>query len=148
MDQLFATFGIDWRLLLIQAVNFGVLLSALTYFLYKPLMKTIDERRTKIAQGVEAAEAADQRLAAAKAESDEIVGQGAREAESLVAAARTRADEKGAEIVKASEAKAEAVLRDAQARAEESKRLALQESEKEIAKAALLAAEKILAAKH
>lgn len=148
MDQLFATFGIDWRLLLIQAVNFGLLLTALTYFLYRPLMKMIDERRAKIAQGVEAAEAADQRLAAAKAQSDEIVGAGAREAESLVAAARTRADEKGAEIVKGAQEKAEAVLKDAQARAEESKRLAMQESEKEIAKAALLAAEKILAAKH
>jgi len=146
MDQLFATFGIDWRLLLIQAVNFGILLGALTYFLYKPLIKIIDERRAKIAEGVRAAEAADQRLAAAKAESDEIVGQGVREAESLVAAARTRADEKGAEIVRNAEAKAEAVLKEAQARAEESKRLAMQESEKEIAKAALLAAEKILAA--
>ncbi len=148
MDQLFATFGINWKLLLVQAVNFGVLLAALSYFLYRPVMKMLDDRRKKIAEGVEAAEAASQRLAAAKAESDDLVGQGAREAESLVAAARTRADEKGSEIVRAAEAKAEAVLKDAQARAEESKRQAMQESEKGIAKAALLAAEKILAAKH
>ncbi len=148
MDQLFSTFGLDARLLLIQAVNFGVLLAALTYFLYKPLMKTIDERRARIADGVRAAEAADQRLAAADAESKELVGAGAREAEGLVAAARIRAEEKGSEIVKASEAKAEAVIKDANARAEEAKRQALAESEKEIAKAALLAAEKILASKH
>lgn len=148
MDQLFSTFGIDWRLLAIQALNFSVLLAGLTYFLYKPLMKTIDERRAKIAEGVRTAEAAAQRLAAAAEESRELVGAGAREAEQLVAAARVRAEEKGAEIVKGAEAKADATLKDATARAEEAKRRALQESEKEIAKAALLAAEKILAAKH
>jgi F-type H+-transporting ATPase subunit b len=148
MGELFSTFGINGKLLLIQAVNFGVLLGALTYFLYKPLMKTIDERRSKIEEGVRAADAASQRLAAAAEESQQIVGNGAREAEGLVAAARVRAEEKGSAIVKASEAKAEAVLKDAAARAEEAKRTAMQESEKEIAKAAMLAAEKILAAKH
>ncbi len=148
MGELFSTFGINGSLLLTQLVNFAVLLTALTYFLYKPLMKTIDERRSKIAEGVRAAEAADQRLADAQEESSRLVGAGAREAEGLVAAARIRAEEKGSEIMKASEAKAEAVLKDAAIRAEEAKRTAMQESEKEIAKAAMLAAEKILSAKH
>ena len=40
--------------------------------------------------------------------------------------------------------KASAILKEAQARAEEEKRLAMQESSKEIARAAMLAAEKIL----
>lgn len=145
MTELFTTFGLNGKLLLIQAVNFGVLLAALTYFLYKPLMRTMDERRSKIEEGVRAADAAAQRLAAADEESKQIVGTGAREAEGLVAAARIRAEEKGTEIVKVSEAKADALLKDASARAEESKRKALAESEKEIAKAAMLAAEKILA---
>ncbi len=147
MDQLISTFGLNWKLLVIQAVNFGVLLSVLTYLLYKPLMKTIDERRAKIAEGVEAANAASQRLADADTESKEIVGAGAREAEGLVAAARIRAEEKGSEIVKAAEAKAEAALKDAKDRADEAHRAAIAKSEKDIAKAALLAAEKILAKK-
>jgi hypothetical protein len=46
--------------------------------------------------------------------------------------------------VKAAEVKALALINDAAARAEESKRQALLESEKEITKAAVLAAEKIL----
>lgn len=144
MNELFSTFGIDWKLLLIQAINFGLLLFVLTRFLFKPLMKTLDERRAKIAEGVEAANAASQRLADAKAEGEEIVGRGAREAEGLVAAARTRADEKGGEIVKAAEARADSILKDAAAKAEESKRQALHETSKEITRAAMLAAEKIL----
>src|SRR3989344_5797532 len=144
MSELFSTFGVDWKLLIIQAVNFGLLLSVLTYFLYKPILKIIDERREKIAEGVRTAEAASRRLAEAKEEGEGIVGSAAREAEGLVASARSRADEKGSEIMKAAEARAAATLKEAAERAEEAKRKALKESEHEIARAAMLAAEKIL----
>jgi F-type H+-transporting ATPase subunit b len=144
MQQLFAAFGIDWRLLIIQGINFAMLLGALTYFLYKPMMKLIDERRAKIAEGVRKAEEADRNLLAAKEEGEEIIGAAAREAEALTTAARMRADEKGNEIVKTAEARAEATLREGVARAEEAKRAAMQESQREIARAAMLAAEKIL----
>jgi F-type H+-transporting ATPase subunit b len=148
MEGFFAAFGINWKLLLIQVVNFGVLLTALTYFLYKPVMRIIDERRAKIDEGVRAADAASQRLADAKVEADGIVGDGAREAEGLLATARSRAEEKGSEILQTAEARAAAVLKDADARAEESSRRALHESERQIAKAAMLAAEKILREKN
>lgn len=144
MSELFAAFGIDWRLLLVQAVNFGVLLLVLTYFLYKPLLRIIDERREKVSEGVRTAEEASRKLADAKVESDVLVGSAAREAEELVAQARSRADGVGSEIVKDAEARARSVMKDAEVRAEESKRLAMQESSKEIARAAMLAAEKIL----
>ena len=65
MEQLFEAFGIDWKLLLAQAVNFGVLFVALTYFLYKPVLKTLDERKQKVAKGVTDAEAAEKMLAEA-----------------------------------------------------------------------------------
>lgn len=144
MSELFAAFGVNWKLLLIQAVNFGLLLSALTYFLYKPMMRIIDERREKVAEGVRMAEEADRRLADAKREGDTIVGNAGREAESLVKTARERASEMGSEIVEQAQSRADATLRDAEARAEEARRQALQESQKEIARAAILAAEKIL----
>ncbi len=144
MDALFAAFGIDWHLLLVQAVNFGVLLLVLTYFLYKPILRIIDERREKVTEAVRTAEAAARTLDDAKKESDGLIGTAAREAESLIAAARTRADEKGNEIVKEAEMHAAGVLKDAEMRAEEAKRLALEESSQEIARVAMLAAEKIM----
>ncbi len=144
MDQLFAAFGVNWKLLLVQAVNFGVLLSVLTYLLYKPLMRIIDERRDMVASGVRSAQEADRVLEDSKKRGNEMIGEAGREAESLIATARSRADEKGAEIVKAAEARAYALVNDANARAEEAKRQAILESQKEITKAAVLAAEKIL----
>lgn len=147
MDQLFATFGINWKLFTMQMVNFGLLLWVLWKFVYTPVLAMIDQRREEIAEGVRKAEAADRRLAEADLEGKSLVAAAGKEGESLVAAARARADEKATEIVKTAEAKAAAALSDATARAEEAKRKALQESEKEIARAAMLAAEKILAHK-
>lgn len=145
MQPLLTVFGINWKLLLVQGVNFALLLAILSYFLYKPVLRMIDERREKIAEGVRTAEAASARLAEAQKEGDEIIGSASREAESLVKTARARAEEKGAEIVKSAESQAQGVLADAATRAEEAKRQSFKESEKEITRAAMLAAEKILA---
>lgn len=144
MSELFAAFGINWKLLLVQAFNFGLLLAVLWYFLYEPVLKMIDDRRKKIAEGVRNAEAAARRLAEAKSEGEGIIGEASREAEGIVAVARSRAEEKAGEIVKAAESRASSTLKDAMLRAEEVKRQALKESEREIARAAMLAAEKIL----
>ena len=144
MEPLLSVFGVNWKLLLAQGFNFALLLIVLTYFLYKPVLKIIDERREKIAQGVKTAEAAARKLEEAKKESDSIIGSASREAEGLVAVARTRANEQGVEIIRSAENRADSILADAKARAEEEKRQALFESEKEITRAALLAAERIL----
>ncbi len=148
MSELFAAFGLNWQLLLVQALNFAILLFILWRVLYRPVLKLIDDRQKKIAEGVRTAEAADMKLADAKSQSEGIVGGAAREAEALVASARARADERGVEIVKTAEARAAGVLKDAADRAEEAKRQALKESEREVARAAMLAAEKILLARH
>lgn len=144
MSALFATFGIDWHLLIIQAVNFGLLLVALSYFLYKPILRIIDERREKVAEGVRLAESASRTLAEAKEEGEQLVGDAAKKAEALAAVSRASAEQKGAGIVKDAQARAEAVLAEAQVRAEEVKRQTIASSEREIGRAAMLAAEKIL----
>ena len=144
MGELFAVFGVNWQLLLIQALNFGILLVALWYFLYRPILRIIDERRQKVAEGVKNASEAAAKLAASEVQGEGIVGNASREAEKIVAAARSRAEEKKAELMRAAETRAEALLSDAQARAEETQRQALKQSDREIARAAVLAAEKIL----
>ena len=58
MEQLIQAFGIDARLILIQVVNFGLLMAALTYLLYKPVLKMLHDRQEKIAQGLKDAEEA------------------------------------------------------------------------------------------
>ena len=148
MTDLFAAFGLDWRLLLIQALNFAILLAVLWRFLYTPVLKMIDERRAKVAEGVRKAEAADRRLSEADTEGKGIVASASKDAEGIVASARNRAEEQADEISKRAQERADQLLADAQARTDEAKRQALVAGEKEIARAAMLAAEKILREKH
>ena len=144
MEALFAAFGIDWKLLLVQAVNFGVLFLALTYLLYKPTMKVLDERRITVAQGVLDAEEAAKKLAEADETAAGVVKGAEGEAEGIVASAREVASGEKARILKEAETRAAAVAADAEARATEAAAKALRESEKEIARLAILAAEKAM----
>ncbi len=144
MDQLFAAFGIDGKLLLAQLINFGVLFVGLTYLLYKPVMKTLDERRIKVAQGVIDADQAAMKLATAGQEASVMVKSAESEAEGIVASARDAAGNEKARILKEAEARAAAVAADADARAKETASKALRDSEKEIARLSVLAAAKVL----
>ncbi len=60
MDKL----GIEPQYLLTQIVNFTIMVLILTKLLYKPILKALDERKKKIAEGLKAAEA--QKLAEEK----------------------------------------------------------------------------------
>ncbi|MBU6321579.1 MAG: F0F1 ATP synthase subunit B [Patescibacteria group bacterium] len=144
MNQLFAAFGIDWKLLIAQAVNFGIVLFALWCFLYAPVMRMLEKRRTVVAQGVEDARRAAEKLAGADSAAAERVAQADTEAEGIVARARQAASAQSTEIVESARARAEALAKDAALRAEEEKAKALRESEREVARLAILAAEKVM----
>ena len=144
MGELFETFGIDTRLLLIQAVNFGITLVVLWWFLYRPIFKIISERQKKIAEGVAAAERAQEAATRTERERSRIVGEARHQADAIVAAAEQQGKTERGDILKSAQGRADAIVSDAKAQGEELKRESLKESEKEIARIAVLAAEKIL----
>jgi F-type H+-transporting ATPase subunit b len=55
--ELLNTLGINWQLLVAQLLNFLVLIVALTYFVYKPILRLIDDRRERIRKAMEDAKA-------------------------------------------------------------------------------------------
>ncbi len=145
MEEIVHAFGIDWRLIVIQMFNFALLLGALWYFLYTPILKIIEEREKKLTQGVLDAEKAAEARKSADAEKGVVLKEARTEAESIVATAKTHAESKGSVIVSEAQTKAARMLEDAKARAEEERVQARKASEAEIAQAAILAAEAILA---
>jgi len=62
MQELLSQLGIDWHLLVSQAVNFFLLLVVLWYFVYKPLLKLLHDRQARIEEGLVKADEADKRL--------------------------------------------------------------------------------------
>lgn len=148
MGALFTTFGIDWHLLIAQAINFTILVVALSWLLYKPVLKMVKERERVIAQGVADAEESTKRLAHADVEVEKRVGAAEKEAGSIVEHARHTATDERVRILKEAEERAQRVAKDAAARAKEMAAQSLRESEREIARLALLAAEKVLRTTH
>jgi F-type H+-transporting ATPase subunit b len=144
MQEILHAFGIDWRLISIQIFNFVALVLILWYFLYQPVLKLLNERQKKIEQGVKDAEDAEAALENADAEKTKIVTTAHNEAGDIVERAKKHADEKGSVIVSEAQDKAERIMSDAKDKGEELKTQAKDESEAEIAKLAVLAAEKVL----
>jgi F-type H+-transporting ATPase subunit b len=62
MSELFSKLGIDWKLLIAQAVNFLLLLTILRFTVYKPLLNLLRDRREKIEKGLKDAELSGKRL--------------------------------------------------------------------------------------
>lgn len=128
MEQL-ARLGIDpWGVVLYFAV-IGVLLVILAKFLYKPLLKYLDERQALIKNSVEEAEqlrkrfeeeAAQQkaeqesRMADAKAKIAEAQKYAKDSAKEMIADANTRREKMLAEAMKQADAMKESVIEDAQ----------------------------------
>lgn len=142
MEQVLATFGIDWKLLLINAVNFGVLMFVLWYFLYEPLLKMLRDRQEKIAQGLEDAENAKRELEQIEHSRAAALAKAGAEADDIVSRARDAGRRKQEELVASGEARAESIVEEASAAASELKNRAVEESKQEVAKLIVLGMEK------
>ena len=144
MQELFSAFGVNWSLLIAQAVNFGIVLVALWYFLYKPVLATLAKRQAMVAKSVEDANQVAELFAQADSEAESRVKAADTEAEEIVRAAREAAGTEKARLLKEAEERAALVAKDAEAHAAESIAKARRESEQDIARLAVLAAEKVL----
>lgn len=147
MDKILTTFGIDWHLLLINAINFGLLMLGLWYFLYTPMMRMLEVRREKVVQGVRDAEQAARELSLVEETRTQTLATAGKEADEIISHARAAGNAKNKEIVSAAEAASASILKDAEGQARELKEKAIVESKQEVAKLVVLGIEKSLAHK-
>lgn len=143
MGQVFVAFGIDWRLLIINLINFGLLLIALWYFLYGPLTRMLEDRRQQIAKGVQDANDAAEKLKSIEDARASMLSDAGKEADQLLRDARTAASTKQKELIAQGEAAAASALKSAEAQAGELKQKAIEESKQEVAKLIVLGMEKL-----
>lgn len=144
MAEIASVFGLDIRLVLVHAVNFGLALFVLWYFLYRPILNLIEERRARIVKSEVDADEAAKKLSEADATRQTVLAEANREAERIVSEGREYGKEKEAAIIAEAQLRAEGIANDARAAGEESKRALLAESKNEIAKMVVLGAERVL----
>lgn len=144
MEQIIETFGIDGKLIMTQVFNFALLAVALTYFLYKPILKMLANREEQIEQGIKDSEDAAKSKASAYEEKKGILASAHKDAEEVGVNAKNFADEKAVEISAEAQIKSENIIKNAELKSAEIKEQARKDSESEIAKIAILTAEKVL----
>jgi F-type H+-transporting ATPase subunit b len=83
----FASLGINLPLLVVFVANFIVLLVMLRLFLYKPVMKVLDERAKRAREAIELAEATKKEYDQAKDEIQKQIDKGRQEAQAIIAQA-------------------------------------------------------------
>ena len=133
MESLFENFGVDWRILLIQALNFIIVLAVFTFLIYKPLVKHITERRKKIEEGLMKEKEASLHLSHVLVLEKEKLKQAENKALGIVADAQKRAKTEEAQILKHAEGKGKAVYEKSLMEIKAEKENAIKAAEKEIA---------------
>jgi F-type H+-transporting ATPase subunit b len=80
----FASLGVNLSLLVVFIINFIILLVLLRIFLYKPVLKMLDERSKRTKEGMELAEATKQEYEEAKGEVQKQIEKGRQEAQAII----------------------------------------------------------------
>ncbi len=75
MQDLITKLGIDWKLLLAQVVNFGILVYILQRFVFKPIVAALNERQNKIKENIALGEEIKKKLAEAEEAKAEVLKQ-------------------------------------------------------------------------
>jgi F-type H+-transporting ATPase subunit b len=81
----FASLGINLPLLVVFIINFIILFVLLRIFLYKPVLKMLDERSKRTKEGMELAEATKKEYEQAKSEIQKQIEKGRQEAQAIIA---------------------------------------------------------------
>jgi|SRR4051812_7548088 F-type H+-transporting ATPase subunit b len=91
IQQIANTFGVDWPHLISQIISFAIVCLLLQRFAYKPILRTLDERRQQIAQGIAEREKIKRELAQAETRRQEIMLQADTDATKVIEEAHTAA---------------------------------------------------------
>jgi F-type H+-transporting ATPase subunit b len=92
MEELVQTFHIDWKLLIAQIINFGIVLAVLYFFALKPIMRMMNKRSSDIERSLSDAKRIEEQLKSAEVEKEKIVTEAKKEAQIIAAQAMTEAE--------------------------------------------------------
>lgn len=84
-------FGVNWPMFISQCISFAIVAFLLHRFAYKPVLKVLEERREKIAEGLANAEQIKKDLANAQGKAQEILAQANTQGNKLIEEARVSA---------------------------------------------------------
>ncbi|MDP2587138.1 MAG: F0F1 ATP synthase subunit B [Candidatus Komeilibacteria bacterium] len=144
MEELIKTFHIDWKLLIAQLVNFGIVLLVIWKFALKPLNKVMDKRGKEIAKSLEDARAIEANLAKSEKEREERILAAKKEAQEIIETSRNQGKQQGQEIIESAKREVQTVIAAAKEQIANEKDRMIKEIKTEVSQLVVLTTKKVL----
>ena len=132
IEQIAATFGVDWTHLGAQIVSFSIVCGVLYVLAYKPILRMLEARRQQIAAGLANAESIKAELARIEIERQNVLRKADGEGKQLIEEARAAAARVQSEETRKAIAAAEQILERAREAAERDRIRMLAELRREV----------------
>ena len=145
--QLAHQFGVEWKYLAAQIINFCIVAFLLYKFAFKPVLATIEERQEKIADGLQYAEEMKSKLAESKKKQIEVLKEAQQEAKKINQEARTNAKDHLEAQARETSDKIETMMEKARKASDSEREKMLSEARSEIAKLVVQTSAKVLGKK-
>ena len=136
--------GLNLGYLIVQILNFIIIFLILSAFAYKPILNLLDERRKRIAQGLEDAKVAAEARENAEQEAREIISNAQAEAADRMREATERASAAEKELIANAEKESAKIRTDAMAEATQERERILSEVRGQIAALSMAAAQRLV----
>lgn len=130
--------------ILFQVINFGVVFGALVFLLYKPVLKTLQQRSKKIQESQQAAEELIQQKADVEKASQKALNQAKKDAADILADAKKQADKKKEDLMSKAKAETQQFLIEEKEKWNQEKKQMIKQLEKEMSDAVFSISEKVL----
>ena len=144
MDQILSSMGISVTTVLWHAANFLLLLFVLHRFLYKPVLRMLDERSTRIRESLAQAESVREETARLEAESRNILAEARRDGQQLLAQANRNAEQIMTEARRQAQAEGDRLIERARSEIERERDQTFQELREQVADLAVSAASRVV----
>lgn len=144
MEELIETFHIDWKLMIAQIINFGLVFFALYLIAAKPLSKLIKDRTEEITKGLDDAKKNAETLKATTLEYEATMAKARLEANDFFERSKKEAEVKKIEILNSAEREVTQAIENSKKTIEAEKIKMINEAKNEIASLVVKATEKVL----
>lgn len=137
-------FGVEWKLLIAQIINFGLVTFLLYRFAFKPVLNTLEERQKRIADGLQYTEEMELKLKDAEREHTELIKQATLEGKAIIDAAHEQAKNHMERQTREAATRAEETIKKAEVAIAQEKQKMIHDARKELAQLVVSVSSKVL----
>jgi F-type H+-transporting ATPase subunit b len=137
-------FGINGQIFVSQLINFLIVLVILWRFVYRPIVKMLDERSEKIEKSIKQADEIEKRVSEIEKEKSNIITQAQRQAQEIIEKAHIQGQSRQDEIITAAKREVERIIEKGKIQLSDEKTVMMRELRKDIIDISVKAATRIL----